>query len=194
MEPWNKRFLQSVFLPGGAILLGAFLLLGPAAINPSVYGVKFFYFAVFLAALLLSWRFHTTRILLAAIVLLLANRALEFFAQAHIAPYGTGRVAFEAIALLLPLNFILLTFFPERGYQGRSLFWFLALLFFESDFVAAIARPDQPVLTLLHLSPVTSIHSRVPQPALLPVVVAIIALLVHQMRFQKPALLGMFSD
>jgi diguanylate cyclase (GGDEF)-like protein len=192
MEPWNKRFLQSVFLPGGAILLGAFLLLGPGSINPSVYGVKFFYFAVFLAALLLSWRFHTTRILLAAIVLLLANRALEFFAQGHIAPSGPGRVAFEAIALLLPLNFILLTFFPERGYQGRSLFWFLALLFFESVFVAAIARPDQPVLTLLHISPLASIHSRLPQPALLLFVVALIYLLVRLVRFQKPTIIGMF--
>jgi diguanylate cyclase (GGDEF)-like protein len=192
MEPWNKRFLQSVFLPGGAILLAAFLLLGPGSINPSVYGVKFFYFAVFLAALLLSWRFHTTRVLLAAIVLLLANRALEFFAQGHITSSGPGRVAFEAIALLLPLNFILLTFFPERGYQGRSLFWFLALLFFESVFVAAIARPDQPVLTLLHFSPLGSIHSRLPQPTLLLFVVALIYLLVRLVRFQKPTIIGMF--
>ena len=61
MEPWTKRFLQAVFLPGGAILLGAYLLLNPGWINPSAYGVKFFYYAVFIAALLLSWRFHKLR-------------------------------------------------------------------------------------------------------------------------------------
>jgi diguanylate cyclase (GGDEF)-like protein len=192
MEPWNKRFLQSVFLPGGAILLGAVLLLAPAWINPSVYGVRFFNYAVFIAALVLSWRFHTTRIFLAAMVLLLAHRALEFFAQGHIAPSGPGRVAFEAIALLLPLNFILLTFFPERGSPGRSLFWFLVLLFFESVFVAAIARPEQPAPVFLHAAPVTSIHWRLPQPALLFFVVALGYLLVRLVRFQKPTIIGMF--
>jgi diguanylate cyclase (GGDEF)-like protein len=192
MEPWNKRFLQAVFLPGGAILLGAFLLLGLWSINPSVYGVTFFYYAAFIAALLLSWRFHTTRVFLAAVVLLLAHRALEFFAQGHVSPSGPGRVAFEAIALLVPLNFILLTFFPERGAPGRSLFWFLALLFFESVFVAVIARPEQPTPVFLHASPVTSIHWRLPQPALLFFVIALAYLLVRLVRFQKPTVIGMF--
>lgn len=192
MEPWNKRFLQSVFLPGAAILLGAFLLLGPGRINPSIYGVRFFYFAAFIAALVLAWRFHTTRIFLSAIVLLLAHRALEFFSQGHVAPSGPGRIAFEAIAFLLPLNFIILAFFPERGYPGRSLFWFLVLLFFESVFVAAIARPDQPAPALLHASPVASIHWRLPQPALLFVVIALVYLLVRMVRFQKPTIIGMF--
>ena len=192
MEPWNKRFLQAVFLPGGAILLGAVLLLVPQWINPSVYGVRFFYYAGFIAALLLSWRFHNTRIFLSALVLLLAHRALEFFAQGHLAPSGPGRVAFEAIAVLLPLNFILLTFFPERGAPGRSLSWFLVLLFFESVFVAAIARPDQPAPVFLHASPVASIHWRLPQPALLFFVIALGYLLVRMLRFQKPTIIGMF--
>ena len=106
MEPWTKRFLQAVFLPGGAILLGAYLLLNPGWINPSIYGVKFFYYAVFIAALLLSWRFHTTRILLSAIVLLLAHRALEFFTQGHIVAAGPGRVAFEAMCDKKPLSWL----------------------------------------------------------------------------------------
>lgn len=192
MEPWNKRFLQAVFLPGGAILLGAFLLLNPGLVNPSVYGVRFFYYAVFIAALLLSWRFHTTRIFLSAIVLLLAHRALEFFSQGHVVASGPGRVAFEAIALLLPLNFILLTFFPERGYPGRSLSWFLILLFFESVFVAAIARPEQPAPAFLHAAPVSAIHSHLPQPALLLFVIALGYLLYRLLRFQKPTIIGMF--
>ena len=192
MEPWTKRFLQAVFLPGGAILLGAWLLLNPGWINPSVYGVKFFYYAVFIAALVLSWRFHTTRIFLSAIVLLLAHRALDFFTQGHVAAAGPGRVVFEAIALLLPLNFILLTFFPERGYPGRSLFWFLVLLFFESVFVAAIARPSQPGPAFLHASPMTAMHWKLPQPALLFFVIALGYLLYRLVRFQKPTIIGMF--
>ena len=192
MEPWTKRFLQAVFLPGGAILLGAWLVLNPGWINPSVYGVRFFYYAVFIAALVLSWRFHTTRIFLSAVVLLLAHQALEFFTQGHGAATGPGRVAFEAIALLLPLDFILLTFFPERGYPGRSLFWFLVLLFFESVFVAAIARPTQPSPAFLDASPMTALHWKLPQPALFLFVIALAYLLYRLLRFQKPTIIGMF--
>jgi diguanylate cyclase (GGDEF)-like protein len=94
--------------------------------------------------------------------------------------------------VLLPLNFILLTFFPERGSPGRSLFWFLVLLFFESVFVAAIARPDQPAPVFLHVSPVASIHWRLPQPAVLFFVIALGYLLVRMLRFQKPTIIGMF--
>src|SRR5581483_4837002 len=113
MRVWNKSFLQLFFLPGGAILLGAVLLLAPGWVTPSLSGVNFFYYAVFIAAVLLAWRFHSTRIFLSAIVLLLADRAVEFLTHDRIISAGPGRIAFEAIAILIPLNFILLSFFPE---------------------------------------------------------------------------------
>jgi diguanylate cyclase (GGDEF)-like protein len=192
MELWNKRVLTSVFLPGGAILLGSILLLNSGWINPSISGVNFFYYAVFIAAVPLAWRFHSTRILFSAIVLLLGHRAIEFFAQGRIVSAGPGRIAFESVALLIPLNFILLTFFLERGSEGRSLFWFLGLLFFESVFVAVIARPDQPMPGFLHFSLIPSFHSRVPQPALLLFIAALCLLLVRLLQFQKPTISGMF--
>jgi diguanylate cyclase (GGDEF)-like protein len=181
-----------MFLPGGAILLGAALLLGAGWMNPSVSGVKFFYYAVFIAAVLLAWRFHSTRILLSTIVLLIAHRAIEFYAQGHLISAGPGRIAFQSIALLVPLNFILLSFFPERSSEGRSLFWFLVLLFFESVFVAAISRPDQSDPVFLHFSPLKSLHGRVPQPALLLFVLALIFLLLRLLRLLKPTIAGMF--
>lgn len=192
MQPWHRRILVSIFLPGGVILLGAYLLLNPGWINPSAYGVRFFYYAAFLATLLLAWRFHSTRILLAAVVLLLANRAIEFFTQGRLAPLGPGRIAFQAIVLLIPLNFIYLALFPERGSKGSSLFWFLTLLFFESVFVAAIARPGQPTPTYLNSSPLAAMHSRLPQPALILFAVALFFLLVRLVKSQKPTIIGMF--
>ncbi len=188
----TKRSLQTIFLPEGIILFGAVLVLGNGWINPSPYGAKFFYYAVFIAAILLAWRFHSTRILLSTVVLLLAHRALEFFAQGRAVPAGPGRIAFEAIAFLLPLNFILLSFFPERGSQGRSLFWFFVLLFFQSVFVAAVSRPEQPVPSFLHAPLVRSLHSWIPQPALLIFLVTLLYLLVRLLKFQKPTIVGMF--
>lgn len=192
MQPWHRRILVSIFLPGGAILLGAYLLLNSGWVNPSAYGVKFFYYAAFLATVLLAWRFHSSRILLAAIVLVLAHRAIEFFTLGKLAPIGPGRVAFEAIVVMIPLNFVFLAFFPERGSKGNSLFWFLVLMFFESVFVAATARPDQHVPAYLNSSPLAPMHSRLPQPALILFVIALLFLLVRLVKTQKPTIIGMF--
>src|ERR1700687_3851226 len=167
MELLTTRTVKSILLPGGAILLATTLLLGTQWVSLSPSGVNFFYYAVFIAAGLLAWRFHSTRILFSAIVLLLAHHAMEFFAQGRIVSAGPGRIAFEAVALLIPLNFILLTLFPERGSEDRTLGWFLALLFFESVFVAAVSRPGLPAPSFLHWSLIPSYHWRVPQPALL---------------------------
>ena len=166
MHFWSGKTLKSLFLPGGVILLGAAALLKTGWIPIPLSGVKFFYAAVFIAALLLAWRFHSTRVLFCAIVLLLAHQALESFGQGRIVVSGPGRIAFEAIALLIPFNFVLLTFLPERSSEGRTLFEFFLVLFFESIFVAVLARPDQPVPAFLHFPLIRSIHLRIPQPAI----------------------------
>jgi diguanylate cyclase (GGDEF)-like protein len=184
MDFWSKRTVKSLFLPGGILLLGGALLLNLSWIPLSASGVNFFYYAVFVAALLLAWRFHSTRVLFGAVVLVLAHHAIEWYGRGRVAPAGPGHVAFEAVALLIPLNFIFLTFFPERGSEGRTLFWFLALLFFESVFVAVLARPEQPS-AFLHLSLIGSYHWRLPQPALLMVISAVVLLIVRLMQFHK---------
>jgi diguanylate cyclase (GGDEF)-like protein len=191
MEFWTKRTFKSIFLPGAVILLLAALLLemGWVAIPPS--GVNFFYYAVFIAAGLLAWRFHSTRVLFSVIVLLLGHHALEFLSQGRGTATGPGRIAFEAVALLLPLNFILLTFFPERSAERRILAWFLALLFFESVFVAVLSRPDQFAPVFLHFSLIPSYHPRLPQPALLVFIAAIGFLLFRLLQFHKAIESGM---
>jgi diguanylate cyclase (GGDEF)-like protein len=190
MELLTRRTVKSILLPGGAIVLAAALLLqtGWPALSPS--GINFFYYSVFIAAAALAWRFHSTRILFSAIVLLLGHHALEFFSQGRIASTGPGRIAFEAVALLIPLNFIILTYFPERGSENNTLGWFLALLFFESIFVAAVARPGMPA-GFLHWSFIPSYHWRVPLPALLGFIVAVSLLLVRLFQHHRAIDSGM---
>src|SRR6266550_8717740 len=106
MDFLNKRTINSVLLPGSLILLGAVLVLESGFVPLSPSGVNFFYYAVFIAAGLLAWRFHSTRVLFSVIVLLLGHHALEFLSQGRGTATGPGRIAFEAVALLLPLNFI----------------------------------------------------------------------------------------
>src|SRR5258708_873810 len=192
MELLTRRTVKSILLPGGGIVLAAMLLLGTNWSALSAANINFFYIAVFVAAALLSWRFHSTRILFSAVILLLGHHAMESFAQGQVASAGSGRIAFEAVALLIPLNFIVLTFFPERGSEGRTLGWFLALLFLESAFVAAVSRPGQPAPGFLHWSLIPDYHWRVPQPALLIFMVALGLLLVRLVQRHRVTDSGMF--
>jgi diguanylate cyclase (GGDEF)-like protein len=191
MELLTRRTVKSMLLPGGGILLAAVLLLGTDWVSLSPASINFFYYAVFIAAAVLAWRFHSTRIFFSTVILLLGHRAVEFFAQSRIVSAGSGRVAFEVVALLIPLNFILLTFFPERGSEGRTVGWFLALLFFESVLVATICRPGQPAPGFLHWSPIPSYHWRVPQPALVVFTVAASVLLVRMFQHHRATESGM---
>ena len=191
MEFLTSRAIKSFFLPGGAILLGALVLLKPGLIAYPPLGISFFYYAVFVAAALLAWRFHSTRILFCAVVLLLAHHALVSFGQGQLAGTGPPRLAFELVALLVPLDFVLLTFFPERGTEGRTLFWFLVLLFLESVLVAAIARPDQPALGFLHARVIHDYHLHLTQPSLFLFVIAAGLLLYRLFQHHKPIDNGM---
>jgi diguanylate cyclase (GGDEF)-like protein len=191
MDFLNKRTIKSVWLPGGVILLGAVLVLESGLVPLSPSGVNFFYYAVFIAGGLLAWRFHSTRILFCVIILLLAHHAIGFFAQNAGVAKGPGRAAFETVALLVPLDFIFLTFFPERSNEGRIWSWFLLLLFFESVFVAAVSRVDQPAPVFLHFSLLRSQHFRIPQPALLLLVSASCVLVVRSVQLHKAIESGM---
>jgi GGDEF domain-containing protein len=192
MELLTRKTVKSILFPGGAIVLAAALLLGTNWASLSPAGIGFFYYAVFIAAALLSWRFHSTRILFAAVILLLGHHAMESFAHGQIASAGSGRIAFEAVALLIPLNFMVLTFFPERGSEGRTLGWFLALLFFESVFVAAISGAGQPMPGFLHWSLIPDYRWRVPQPALLAFMIALGLLLARLVERHRATDSGMF--
>ncbi len=145
MNFWSPKTLKSLVLPGGILLLaasvvfrGAFGPIPPAA-------VLFYFYAVFAAGVLLAWRFHFSRILFPLLTLFLAQRALEFFSSGRIVSAGPGRIALEAVAFLLPANFIAFSVFRERGLVFPAILPRLALLFFESVFVAIICRPGESV-------------------------------------------------
>ena len=183
-----KRALRSLFLPSGIILFLAIFLFEQKWIVIPAAPVNFFYDAVFVAATLLAWRFHSTRVLFCVILLLLGHLALSFFAHESV---GQGHIAFEATALLLPVDFILLTFFPERGSEGRVLGWFLLLVFLESVFVASVARPDQIAPSFLHFVIIKPHHARLTQPAMLVLIAAISFLMVRLVQFHRPTESGM---
>jgi GGDEF domain-containing protein len=185
----NKGTLKSLFVPGGILLLAAAVLLSGGFLSISAAAVDFYYYAVFIAGILLAWRFHSSRVLFALIMLLLAHRAIDFFSAGRVVSAGPGRIAFEAIALLLPLNFIALSLGRESGLSIPAITPWLVCLFLESVFVAVICRPGATASpAFLHVAFLgrSLFHwTKIPQPALLAFAAAFVVLLVRFVLHRK---------
>jgi diguanylate cyclase (GGDEF)-like protein len=188
--------LRSLLLPGGVLLLLAVLLLQGGIVTLSASAVDFFNYSIFLAATLLAWRFHSRRILSALILLLVAHHALEFFSSGKVTASGTGRIAFEAVAFLLPLNFAALAFDRERRLAVVSAVPRLLLLFVQSVFVALMCRPGATSAPAIFHSAILSQQlfrwTRIPQPALLAFLIVLAILLARFFFAYKPSDAGLF--
>jgi diguanylate cyclase (GGDEF)-like protein len=195
VELWNQRTLKSFLVPGGILLLLAAGLLDGGFLPVSSSAVDFYYYAVFTAGILLAWRFHSSRMLFALILLLSAHRALEFFSPAHAISVGPGRIAFEAIAFLLPLNFIILALMRERGIAIPSIVPQAGLLFFESVFIAVICRPEEITGPAFLHAAMISRHlfhwTRVPQLSLFVFAISFAVLLIRFRLYHKPVESGL---
>lgn len=196
MDIGSKGTLKSLFVPGGILLLAAVLLLSGRFLSISAPAVDFYYYAVFAAGVLLAWRVHSGRVLFALIMLFLAHRALEFFSAGRAVSIGPGRIAFEAIAFLLPLNFIVLSLIRERGLGIPAITPRLVLLFLESVFVAVLCRPGEttsPAFLRAAFSNRSVFHwTRIPQLALLAFAASFAVLLVRFFLYRKPLEVGLF--
>ena len=189
MDLWSKGTLKSLVVPGGILLLAAAVLLNGGFPPVPASAVDFYYYAVFGAGILLAWRFHSSRVLFALIILFLAHRAVEFFSVGRAVSLGPGHIALETIAFLLPLNFIVLSLIPERGLALPAIASRLGLLFFESVFVAVLCRPGEttgpaflhPAFLGRHLFGWTLI----PQLALLVFGAAFAVLLIRFLLYRK---------
>lgn len=187
--------LKPLFVPGGVLLVMAAVLLQGGFVSISPPAVDFYYYAVFASGLVLAWRFHSSRVLFALIVLLLAQRALMFFSAGRVVSAGPGRIAFDAIAFLLPINFIVLALVRERGLAIPAITPRLALLFLESVLVAILCRPGattSPALfRIAFLNPSLFHWTRIPQPALLAFAGALAVILVRFLLYRKPVEAGL---
>ena len=182
--------LKSLFVPGGIVLLAAVVLVSGGLVSMSAAAVDFYYYAVFIAGILLAWRFHSSRVLFALVILLLAHRAIGFFAAGRIASVGPGRIAFETIAFLLPLNFVALSLIRERGLSIPAITPQVVSLFFQAVLVAFLCRPGETASPLpLRAAFVgrSFFHwTRVPQIAVLAFALAIGFLLVRLFFYRRP--------
>lgn len=193
MNFWSPKTLKSLVLPGAIFLVAACVVFQGAFGSIPSAAVHFYFYSVFAGGFLLAWRFHSSRVLFALATLFLAQRALEFFSSGRITSAGPGRIALEAVALLLPLNFIAFSLLRERGLILPAIFPRAALLFFESVFVAIICRPGATVGPALLHSHFLGKFTWTPLPslALLAFAAALGVLLSRLLLFRKPTESGL---
>jgi len=182
--------LKSLVMPGGLLLGIAAGIVQSGALRGAGTVIDFFYYTAFGVGLLLAWRFHSSRVASALVVLFLGHRAIEFFAQGRVPLAGAGLTAFEAVSFLVPLNFVLLAVSRERGVTLAIAAPRLALLFVQSVFVAVICRPAPSAGShLFHgafFGRTWSAWTPIPQIALLVFVAVFAYLIVRLVSRPKP--------
>lgn len=192
----RRQILTAWLIPGGLLLLLAAALLQGGFVPLAGPAINFYAWASLIASFLIAGRFRSTRVLFALVTLFLAQRAIVFFAGPRLLPHGPGRIAFEAVAFILPLNFILITYAPERGFNFAAIVPRLGVLFLESVFVAVICRTGEVVSPwFLRIGlPDANLFgwTKLPQPALLVLALAFAATMVAAIRDSKPIEIGIF--
>jgi GGDEF domain-containing protein len=180
--------MKSLLTPAIWIVAVA-ILLQTGVIAPSAALITFALYAALIAGLLIAWRFHSSRIFFALLVLFLAERAISYFSAGHIAASGPGSTALAAAGLLLPLDFVLLALAQEKGFTFSSVAPAALMLFVESVIVAVLCRPDP-----LASAPRGWHHAAPPDlpfATLIAFAAAGIVLLIRFLLFRKPAESGL---
>ena len=136
--------MKSLITPG-ICLLAVAVLLHSGLVTPSAALVNYAFYGASIAGLLIAWRFHSSRIFSALLVLLLGQHAISYFSSGRGPASGPGGVAMAAVGLLLPLNFVALSLQREKGFAFSSLVPAGLALFVQSVIVAVLCRPEQVV-------------------------------------------------
>jgi len=191
--------MKSLLTPG-ICLAAVALLLHTGLVTPTPLLIAYAFYGLLTAGLLLAWRFHSSRIFFALLSLLLAQQAIGYFSSsfassstaAHVAATGPGNIALAAAGVLLPLNFVLLSFQQEKGFTFSSVAPPSLLLFVESVIVAVLCRPEPSAVAqrAAHhaLTPATL---SLPFATMLAFAAAALILLTRFLLFHKPAESGL---
>ena len=133
------RDFRPVLAPAAILLAAALALVSGSALPPSLSGLKTLgpYLVLLLGTGMGAW-FNRGRALIALVSLLAAFAGYSFALEFGAAGFA-ARAVYTAIAILVPLNFLLALVFPERGVSHHFNYRWLMLAVAEILFVAWIA-------------------------------------------------------
>jgi diguanylate cyclase (GGDEF)-like protein len=112
---WSRTTLKPLMLPGGVLLLSIAVLVHSGWLTLPLPALSFLYYCALAGGILLAWRFHSTRTFFALLLLFLAHQAIALFGAEHCALGTAGWTVLQAVAVLVPLNFVVIALTAERG-------------------------------------------------------------------------------
>jgi GGDEF domain-containing protein len=178
--------MKSLFTPAVLIVLVAIALHTGWAV-PSAALITFALYAALIAGFLMAWRFHSSRIFLALLVLFLSERAISYFSNfsvGHGASNSPVITAVVCVGILLPVDFALISLAQEKGFTFSSLAPSSLLLFIQSVIVAVLCRPEPRAGASHFHHPAAAIH--LPLAVLLTFTTAAGIILIRFLLFRKP--------
>lgn len=140
MQLWSRKTLKSGLVPGGVLLLGVAIFAHSGWLTLASPALSFLYYCAVLGGALLAWRFHSSRVFLALLVIFLAGQALAVSSNGNFSPGTPAWGVLVATAVLVPLNFVLIALMSERGLTGSAIAPFGLFLFVQLVIVTVISR------------------------------------------------------
>jgi diguanylate cyclase (GGDEF)-like protein len=184
MDVLRNSAWKSLLLPQAALLAAVAVLFRLGWLTSVLPAVGFLNYALLVVGLLLAWRFHSSRAFFALLALLLAQEAIFFSSGGHVPVAGPGRAAFDAISLLLPLNFILISLMSESGLAMAQITPMATVLLVQSVSVAVFCRDNQA--TVAHTSHHAVSSLPLPDYAWMAFAAATLLLLIRFFWLRKP--------
>ena len=142
---WIKTTLKFLAVPGGILLLSVALLAYSGWLTLALPALSFLYYCALFGGMLLAWRFHSSRIFFALLVLFLAQQAIALFGGGHVLPGTPGWMAVQAVAVLVPLDFVLIALMHERGFTVSATAPVGMMLFVQLVIVAVLCHAAEGV-------------------------------------------------
>ena len=183
----SRTILKSLVVPGGILLLAVAVLVHSGWLALSLPALSFLYYCALAGGMLLAWRFHSSRIFFALLVLFLAQQATSLFDAGHAAPGSPGWTALQAAALLLPLNFVVIALMHERGFVISGTAPIALFLFAQLVVVAVLCRGAEMAPPLAARAHHVAIPVSLPAYAWFALAAAGLFLLVRSLVTGKPA-------
>ncbi|MFH1904923.1 MAG: GGDEF domain-containing protein [bacterium] len=135
------KAIFSFFMPGGLLFLIAMAFVHMDMLAESLPAVVHIYSYVVLGAgILIGWRFNRSRLIFPILVLALADSSLFHFASGSEASMGLGRIVYNAVSILLPLNLAVFSLIKERGIVTIRGLWRMSLILLQASIVVHICR------------------------------------------------------
>lgn len=148
------KWFVSFALPDSLLVLAALGFLRPGGLPKILLPLEeAFAYLVLAAGILLGLYVRHSRILLAMVLLALADRALGSLGGVEASSAGIDRAVFNSVALLLPLNLLALALITEREIRVSKEVLRLVLIFAQAFLVGWISLPDNAAVAVALESP-----------------------------------------